>query len=108
MASGVGANNWGLASPDYPMGAADEGALGGNPEESPYVTGPAVDGFPDSSASGTGAVHVNTGANPGGATRASNWSNLFDWRNGPMFWMMLATIAYFGLVSIHVQTRLGR
>lgn len=105
MPAGVGVGGWDFSSPDFPVGAADEAALGSNSEESPYVTGPSVGGYPDTSQSGTGTVHVNTGANPGGqlAGRARSWANAFDWKNGPLFWLMVATILYFGLIAIRVN-----
>lgn len=107
MALGVGVDNWSLASPDFPEGSHDWATISGNPENSPYVTGPAVDGFADTT--GTGAVHVNTGANPGAnpAGRASHWSNLIDWQHGPMFWLLLAAVLYFGLIAIRVHAGAG-
>lgn len=112
MAAGLGQGDWAFASPDFPAGATDHAGLAGVEENNPYVTGPAVGGFPDTSAAGTGAVHIATGANPTSnpAARARSWSNLLDWRHGPLFWLMLATILYFGLISVRVGARasLGR
>jgi hypothetical protein len=107
---GLGQRSAQFSSPDFPAGTLDQSSLHGIEEDNPYVTGPAIGGFPDTSTvAGTGAVHVATGASPSGnlAGRAQHWSNLFDWKSGPLFWMMLATILYFGLISARVGARVS-
>jgi hypothetical protein len=111
MAQGVGQGAWQFASPDFPQGVVDYAGVAGDGQQSPFVTGPAVggDASTTSGAEGAGAVHVSTGANPTGnpGARMNHWSNLLDWRNGPMFWLALGTILYFGLISLHVGAKAG-
>ena len=111
MAQGVGQGAWQFSSPDFLTGGLEAAAgVGAGAADSPYTTGPAVGGDPDTTGGGAGPVHVSTGASPTGslAGRAQHWSNIMDWRHGPMFWLALATILYFGLISIRVNTRIGR
>jgi hypothetical protein len=101
--------SWNFSSPDFPgAGNSDYASTVGAPEDSPYVTGPAIGGMSDTT--GTGVMHVNTGANPGGQAegRMQHWSNALDWRHGPLFWLMLMTILYLGLISVQVNYRIGR
>jgi hypothetical protein len=106
-----GQGSWSLSSPDFPMGAIDYAGVAGDGQDSPFVTGPAVGGDASTTggAEGAGAVHVSTGANPTGnaGARMNHWSNLLDWRNGPMFWLARATILYFGLISLHVGAKVS-
>jgi hypothetical protein len=111
MAQGVGQGAWQFASPDFISGGLDaQAAVGGGAANSPYTTGPAVGGDPDTTGNGAGPVHVSTGASPNSnpAGRAQHWSNILDWRHGPMFWLALATVLYFGLITIRVSTQFGR
>ena len=115
MALGVGVGAWNFSSPDFPQGAGDYGLIAGDGQGNPFVLGPQVGGDANTTvaaaaeASGVGPVHVSTGqggASPAGG-RAQHWSNLLDWRSGPMFWLAVATILYFGLISAHVGARAG-
>ena len=109
MALGIGQGNWSFSSPDFPNGANDYAATAGAPETNPYVVGPAINGFADTTGGGgNGAVHVNTGANPGAnpAGTAAHWSNVFNLK-GPVFWLLLFTILYLGLISLRVGARIG-
>lgn len=112
MALGVGVGQWQFASPDFPRGTSDYQSIAGDGQGNPFVLGPMVGGDADTTvgpeANGVGPVHVSTG-NGGGSTagRAQHWSNLLDWRSGPLFWMAVATILYFGLISAHVGARAG-
>ena len=109
MAYGLGQGTWAFASPDFPAGGAAYASVAGDGVESAFTAGPYVGGDPNT-AEGAGVAHVSTGtgtdtANPG--ARASHWSNLLDWKHGPLFWLALATILYFGLVSVRVGARVG-
>ena len=113
MAQGVGVGAWNLASPDFPQGANDFAAIIGDGQGTPYVGGPTVGGDPNTAptaieASGVGPVHIATGTGASGspAGRASHWSNLFD-PNGPLLYLMIATVLYFGLVSLRVGAKAG-
>jgi hypothetical protein len=112
MAQGVGVGQWNLASPDFPQGPADYASIIGDGVSSPFVGGPNDGGDPSTieEASGVGPVHVSTGRNGVGSSiagRAQHWSNLFD-PSGPLLYLMVATLLYFGLVSLHVGARAGR
>jgi hypothetical protein len=109
MALGIGTSTWDFASPDFPAGATDFAAIAGNTEAAPFGAGPQVGGDP-STTDGAGVQHVNTGTGTSTAhpsTRAAHWSNLLDYKHGPLFWLALATILYFGLISIRVGARVG-
>lgn len=57
----------------------------------------------------TGMVHMGgTGSSGTPSNRTNHWSNLLDVKNGPLFWLMLATLGYLGLISLHVSAGLGR
>jgi hypothetical protein len=104
MALGLGQGQWQFASPDFPTGALDYSAVADSTEQYPFA---GATYLPDTT-QGVGPTHISTGA--GGestAGRAQHWSNLFDWRQGAMFWLAVATILYFGLVSLHVGARAG-
>jgi len=92
------------SSPDLPAGGIDYATLEGT-----FM----LDQSASSSGPGTGMVHMaggGTGAGSAGtpANRASHWSNLLDVKNGPLFWLMLATLGYLGLISLHVSAGIGR
>jgi hypothetical protein len=88
MSYGLGQSQWQFASPDFPQGSQDYATIVGNGEQGPFAMGgPYTGGDPDTT-QGVGPVHVATGASaPGTAGRAQHWSNLLDWRHGPMFWL---------------------
>ena len=113
MSQGVGVGAWQFASPDFPVGASDYASVAGDGISSSFVGGPYDGGAPTTvaEATGTGPVHISTGGNstssPAGG-RAQHWSNALDWRQGPLFWLAIATILYFGLISLHVGARAGK
>jgi hypothetical protein len=92
------------SSPDFPAGVLDWESLAG------------AEMYGDQSASSgaaqTGLVNMGgSGQGPGstGATSTmSHWSNLLDFKNGPLFWLALATVLYLGLISLHVSAGIGR
>jgi len=105
MAEGLGQTHGLQSSPDFPAGTLDWASL------------EAANMYEDQAASGgmgnTGLVNMaGTGQGPGNSgtqpNQMSHWSNLFDFRNGPMFWLALATILYLGLISLHVSAGIGR
>lgn len=107
MALGLGQGAWSFASPDFPQGAVDYASTA-QEQGSPFdLAQPYVGGDPDTT-SGVGPVHIDTGTGNGpSGGRAQHWSNLLDWKHGPLFWLAVATILYFGLMSLHVGARAG-
>lgn len=105
MASGLGQLHGLESSPDFPSGTMDYDAL-----EGVFQVGQSASASPGPS---TGMVTMGGATNGTGsvgtpANRAANWSNLLDWRSGPLFWLMLATLGYLGLISLHVSAGIGR
>ncbi len=85
----------------------DYSTIIGDSELSPFVGGPPFGGDADTTGSTT---HISTGGNTASSStagRAQHWSNLLDWRQGPLFWLAIATILYLGLLSLHVGARAG-
>jgi hypothetical protein len=101
MAEGLGQTHGLESSPDFPYaGMEDYGGL--------Y----AVDALQSASTAPgqTGVVHMaGTGQNgaPTPSNRTSSWANLLDVKNGPLFWLALATILYLGIVSLHISAGIG-
>ena len=119
---GLGQHDAAFASPDAPSGFMDYSSIAGVGDEGTILTGQSgladtglsqlnVSGlYPEADHDGAG-LHISTGpllasSHPG--RRAQHWSNLIDFRHGPLGWMLLLTIVYFGLVSIHLGARFGQ
>lgn len=91
------------SSPDFPAGLMDFASL----------EGASVLDSASAQPGQTGLVHMaGTGQGPGNsgtvANRSSSWSNLLDLSNGPLGWLLILTLLYLGLISLHVSTRIGR
>jgi hypothetical protein len=100
-----------FSSPDFTgEGELAFSTIQGADEESPFVSGPATGGYADTTTGeGNGAQHVSTGnTGSSGQMTANHWTNLFDWKHGPLFWLMIFTFLYLGLLSLHVSYRIGR
>ena len=113
MAQGVGVGAWNLASPDFPQGANDFAAIIGDGQAPPTSAAPPSGATPTPPpppskhpASAHSHIATGTGASGSPAGRASHWSNLFD-PNGPLLYLMIATVLYFGLVSLRVGAKAG-
>lgn len=62
----------------------------------------------------TGFNRISTGEQlaqpiPGGSTaQLTNWSNLFNWKHSPSFWILVFALAAVGVIHARVNVRAGR
>ena len=117
---GLGQHDAAFASPDAPSGILDYQSIAPLHDEGTILAGQGQDplaGTQVLNVSGMypeapmgAATHISTGSMLAGShpgRRAQHWSNLLDVHHGPLFWLLLATIIYFGLITVQVGARVG-
>lgn len=89
-------------------GAMEWDRISGIPAEHPLVSGGDPHGLPYNVDSGKSRI-VTTYSTPDIASRQfDTWRDVVNWRDSPVFWVMLASILAFGLVQLSVSARLGK
>jgi hypothetical protein len=104
MALGLGQLHGVEASPDFPAGLEDYDSLQGAEMYDQSASG----GVAQTGVSHMGGSGQGQGSAGQPANTMSHWSNLFDFKNGALPYLALATILYLGLISLHVSARAGR
>ena len=78
--------------------------------EHPFAQGPSAGNAPEDLGTATGLVHIAAAGAPQSpeVSGSRHWSNLLNWRQNPMPWLLLILLMLLGMASVQAAVRVGR